>query len=667
MATEPLNLIQVQSRLQDPLTVTNQDLLKYANGGNPEVPSFLALIEMNRRKQIEDTTAQFQSANVPSVKDQLAQSLISPTMTGGNRMIQVNPTDAPTGIINPTHMSQPAQPTANPFGMPPQVNMTAPPPVPQPPPTQAARGGLMTLPVRHFNSSSYAGGGIVAFGDPELNPDEDQIVKDRAEYIARHSGRPPADDTEAVKDLLTGRTKTSGQTSGEDNQPSSSDMTRLMVDQAKKSQVSAPESKGGPDASYDIKDSGVSPATNLPLYTEKNPNLRGPHVNPVETPAPVYERRFEENKPESGLPSMLKPLAISKPEDLSREQAYAGIKESQRMAGVSQDPYADVKKRQDALEARQLAEYEQGGIDRLIAQATAFATADPAKGFGVAAAQSSAASRALEKEQNALRTQQETAAITVRTAMAKEQDAHARGDAAAIESSVAERQKAQAEFAKLVQQQNKIEIDMATMQNTAQHYKDQADIQKESNRITDSYHQGSLTLEQAKNQVQAALAQGQLDYHVAKLVIDKLEAENKATHLINEGQYWRGMVAYHNTMAGIAEDTRPSKEDKVLTAVQKLVEADPTIKRLAERITKNEIKIGSEEYATIMEEMRRISIPFYKDHKLTPPEPANFPKPPPAPVKKEFHLSDLNPFKPAAPATVDTSGFKYIGKDEMGH
>lgn len=663
MATEPLNLIQVQSRLQDPLTVTNQDLLKYANGSNPEVPSFLALIEMNRRKQIEDTTAQFQSANVPSVKDQLAQSLTSPTMTGGNKMIQVNPTNAPIGIINPTNLSQPAQPTANPFGMPPQVNMTAPPPVPQPPPTQAARGGLMTLPVRHFNSSSYAGGGIVAFGDPELNPDEDQVVKDRLAYIAAHSGRPPADDTEAVKNLLTGRTKTSGQVSGEDNQPSSSDMTQMIVNQARKS-VGSDQTSGRKD-----QDAGGAEMSKAMSDYETSQKVEGRYPDQDAGGAEMTDamRQKQVAKVDTGLPSMLKPLAISKPEDLSREQAYAGIKESQRMAGVSQDPYADVKKRQDALEARQLAEYERGGIDRLIAQATAFATADPTKGFGYAAGVSAAASQALEKEQNALRTQQETAAITVRTAMAKEQDAHARGDAAAIESAVAERQKAQNEFAKLVQQQNKIEIDMATMQNTAQHYKDQADIQKESNRITDSYHQGSLTLEQAKNQVQAALAQGQLDYHVAKLVIDKLEAENKATHLINEGKYWRGMVAYHNTMAGIAEDTRPSKEDKVMTAVQKLVEAEPMIKRLAEKITKNDITIGSQEYAEIMEEMRRISIPIYKAHKLTPPEPANFPKPAPAPVKKEFHLSDLNPFKPAAPATVDTSGFKYIGKDEMGH
>jgi hypothetical protein len=631
MATEPLNLIQVQSRLQDPLTVTNQDLLKYANGTNPQVPSFLALIEMNRRKQIEDTTAQFQSANVPSVKDQLSQSLTNPTMTGGNKMIQVDPTNAPVGIINPTRMSQPAQPTASPFGMPPQVNMAAPPP----PPVQAAQGGLMTLPVRHFNASSYAGGGIVAFGDPELNPDEDQVVKDRAAYIAAHSGKAPMDDGEALRQLLASREKAAEQVSDEN---------QAIQDRAAYIASRTPNKaayKGGPDASYDIKDSGVPPVTDLPLYTEQNPKLRDPRVSPAVAPAA-----------KSGLPSMLKPLAVSKPDDLTREQAYAGIKESQRMAGVSQDPYAEVNKRQNALEARQLAEYEQGGIDRLLAQATAFATADPAKGFGIAAAQSSAASRALEKEQNALRTQQETAAITVRTAMAKEQDARARGDAAAIESSVAERQKAQTEYAKLVQLQNKIEIDMGTMQNQAQHYKDQAEIQRESNRINDDYRKGSLTLDQAKNEISAALARGELDYRVAKLAIDKIEAQNKTTSLIQQGDYWKGMIGYHNRMADISEDTRPTKDDKALLAVEKLVNADPRIKELAKSLNPTTGAVpGSEEYSNVLETMRQLSIPYYKKHNIDPPERANIPAPPPPPAKKGFEWSKLNPFSPSAPAS----------------
>ena len=53
MAIEPQNLIQIQSDLQNPALVTNDTLLKYANGANPQVPSFLALLEMYKQGYIE--------------------------------------------------------------------------------------------------------------------------------------------------------------------------------------------------------------------------------------------------------------------------------------------------------------------------------------------------------------------------------------------------------------------------------------------------------------------------------------------------------------------------------------------------------------------------------------------------------------------------------------
>jgi hypothetical protein len=49
-------------------------------------------------------------------------------------------------------------------------------PMAQEPTMQAAHGGLMQLPVHNFRPEHYAGGGIVAFGDPELNPNENQVV-----------------------------------------------------------------------------------------------------------------------------------------------------------------------------------------------------------------------------------------------------------------------------------------------------------------------------------------------------------------------------------------------------------------------------------------------------------------------------------------------------------
>jgi len=559
MATEPLNLIQVQSRLQDPLTVTNQDLLKYANGANPEVPSFLALIEMNRRKQIEDTTAQFQSANMPSVKDQLAQSLTSPTMTGQDKMIQVNPTNAPIGIINPTKLSQPAQPTASPFGLPPQVNMTAPPQVP--PPVQAARGGLMNLPVNHFKSSSYAGGGIIAFGDPASNPDEDQLVQ-------------------------------------------------------------------GPMTSSQLLQKRV---------------MLGKPTGDVSEP-PVYENRFvpqaEPPKPQTRLEGILatlpkqQDLGVTKPEALTPEQAFENIKNAQNLAGVSADPYAETKKRQEALEARQLAEYERGGIDRLLAQAAAFATADPAKGLGYAAAVSSTASRALEKEQNALRTQQETAGIEFQKSIAKEQDAKARGDAAAITSAVEERKKAEVEYAKLVQQSNKIEQDRIQLAVTAEHYQSSDENAKEQNRIMDLYHKGQISAMEAKNK------------------IEELQAKNTATHYQNTADYNKKYLDYLNST--VAE--KPSAEDKKITAADKAASADPSIRTLRDALNAavkgGTMDVDSDEFRAGLARIQKMAAPYYTERGLKAPDlPEFMPSTPKAPPKKGFWGSVGDLFGPSAPAS----------------
>jgi hypothetical protein len=572
MATEPLNLIQVQSRLQDPLTVTNQDLLKYANGANPEVPSFLALIEMNRRKQIEDTTAQFQSANMPSVKDQLAQSLTNPTMTGQDKMIQVNPTNAPIGIINPTKLSQPAQPTASPFGLPPQVNMTAPPQVP--PPVQAARGGLMNLPVNHFKSSSYAGGGIIAFGDPAQNPNEDQLVQ-------------------------------------------------------------------GPMTSSQLLQKRV---------------MLGKPTGDVSEP-PVYENRFvpqaEPAKPQTRLEGILatlpkqQDLGVTKPEALTPEQAFENIKRAQNLAGVSADPYAETKKRQEALEARQLAEYERGGIDRLLAQAAAFATADPAKGFGYAAAVSSTASRALEKEQNALRTQQETAGIEFQKSMAKEQDAKARGDAAAITSAVEERKKAEVEYAKLVQQSNKIEQDRIQLAVTAEHYQSSDENAKEQNKIMDLYHKGQISALEAKNR------------------IDELQANNTATHYADLASYNKRYLTYLENKE--ANTDKPTKEDKNIAKAEANTNGDPQYKREAERLGVNGgLEPGSPEFNAALERMYEIRKFHFKAAKAELPPMMPLPQAIEMAKKPGWWARNAPEFLgglPSTPAKVDTGGFKYIGKE----
>lgn len=70
-----MNLIQVQERLKDlPL----QAVMAYANGSNPDVPPYVALGEMQRRKRVQQ---EFNPAQAPTgtVKDQL-EATVSPGM-----------------------------------------------------------------------------------------------------------------------------------------------------------------------------------------------------------------------------------------------------------------------------------------------------------------------------------------------------------------------------------------------------------------------------------------------------------------------------------------------------------------------------------------------------------------------------------------------------------
>ena len=418
------NLIQVQSDLQDP-AVKSEDLIKYANGSNPDVPSFLALMEMSRRKQIEDSSQGFNASNQKSVKDQLASALTAPTQLqgglGGLPAGQVNPAAAPAGV----NMAAPA-PAVNPAAAPQQVDPTAMPQQPQ----MAAGGGLMSLPVDHFNASSYAGGGIVAFA-------------------------------------------------------------------------------GGGGAWEEAPDNGMRV-----LKEETAP-----------APEPTSYQGILSSLPQ------VQPISMPEPKELTSEQAYADIKKNQALAGVSEDPFADVKLRQAKLEERQMKAYEQGGLDRLLHQLTAFATADPSKGFAYAGAVSAEASRVLEREQQALRDKQEAAQIEFQRSLAKEEDAKKRGDAAGIQAAVENQKKAQQEYAKLSQAQDKLGIDR---ENIAAHL-----------------------------------------YGTQETAITQREA-NK-----NTAKYQEGMLGYYNRMADTNEATKPTVAERNFIKVQTLIEKDPEIAAIA--------------------------------------------------------------------------------------
>jgi hypothetical protein len=173
-----MNLIQIQEHLKD---LPTQAIMAYANGQNPQVPPYMALGEMNRRKNMEQRAAQAPDSSVKEkIEGELAQQLALPGIGQGMNM-----------RMNPEGMPQP-MPAAQPQMAPQMPRMQNPPMARPAPPQQMSRpgsipagapgmadGGLATLPI-DSDMYNYAPGGIVAFA----NEDNEQLV--------------PAADSEAV-------------------------------------------------------------------------------------------------------------------------------------------------------------------------------------------------------------------------------------------------------------------------------------------------------------------------------------------------------------------------------------------------------------------------------------------------------------------------------------
>lgn len=178
-----MNLIQIQEHLKD---LPTPAIMAYANGQNPQVPPYMALGEMNRRKAMEQRATQAPDSSVKEkLESELNQQVALPGIGQGMNM-RMNPAGMPQPMpavqpqMAPQMPKMPIQPAARP--MPPQ-QMSQPGSIPAGAPGMAA-GGLAELPVRKdiFN---YAPGGIVAFAD-ESN--EQLVLPPGTPYDAKETG-----------------------------------------------------------------------------------------------------------------------------------------------------------------------------------------------------------------------------------------------------------------------------------------------------------------------------------------------------------------------------------------------------------------------------------------------------------------------------------------------
>jgi hypothetical protein len=134
-----MNIVKLQRQLQ---SVPEQALVGYVQNPDGRVPSYLALTELSRRKQMRE---EYQKAAAP--EKSVAESMV----------------EEASGIAAiPQQMGQPMPQQMAPQ-MPPQLTQA---PQPQAP-MQMAEGGLaaLSLPDDMFDEESYAGGGIVAFDE----------------------------------------------------------------------------------------------------------------------------------------------------------------------------------------------------------------------------------------------------------------------------------------------------------------------------------------------------------------------------------------------------------------------------------------------------------------------------------------------------------------------
>lgn len=388
------NLIEVQDAIKG---LPIQDIMKYARGTNPDVPAYLALAELNRRKQLQDTAMSFYG-EPQTVREQIESSLT------GAPQGQVNPT-APPPTANPTVPPQlqtlvppPARPTQAPapMGMLTQGNLTQAPPPPQMPPTQQmARGGLASLPMKMFKRANYAGGGIVAFqeGGDTMSGFETEIS-------------PQA----LAMDELRRR---------EAEKRSYDYMLGYKKPEAEPVSETKPESKSSESATPNRQASATSSGQ-------------------ISTRAPAE-------------PMFGKKVTVTQPPlpELTDEQLFERRRKLQELAGVSKDPYAGVRERYAAIEAKRAADEAEDPKNALRAMLRGYAQAKATDPFGVQLAAGSEKMAAFDEKMAALRDKQATSMAELQLNMAKEEDARRRGDVTAVESARAAQEKAKMDLAKL--------------------------------------------------------------------------------------------------------------------------------------------------------------------------------------------------------------------------
>jgi hypothetical protein len=326
----------------------------------------------------------------------------------------------------------------------------------------AARGGMMrspdiargiaSIPVSQFKQSNFAGGGIVAFADNE------------GETVGQAASRERGEG-ESYLDYFKRRASESLQG------PFFSERGTMQYPKMYQS-MSERTARETAAADAERKNQNLPQAS----YSNEGRAYRSDAPGPRVTPSPLVIPQ-DQNKQASATTSgqiekpPAAPTAPPRPTIADRlgsavpteEETQAAIDRQRKLMeayGISQDPYADVRKRYEAIEKRREERRAEEPSDRLMATLAAFSKAAPEKGLGYQLGVASEARAALSKEQNILRDKQDTEMAALYNSMAKEEDARKRGDMKAVELELKNQREHRAKIVDLEQKQEQVDAQM---------------------------------------------------------------------------------------------------------------------------------------------------------------------------------------------------------------
>lgn len=368
-----LNLVQLQERLKD---VPMQALMQYANGGNPQIPPFLALGELNRRKKMQEAAAAEeaqQSAGAPTVKEQIEQA---------------------TGLM----ATQPPQPQEQPQEQPVQMaggGMARSPDMMKALALMAMKRGLTGLPMRRdmFKRGDYAGGGIVAFSNGGGASTFDEFTSDTPSYEG----------------------------------------TREKATKEEISLMSLPQLQEYYRSGYipeDVKAAAAERKATKPSKKAEDVPVKMRERDDGEAPRPKTTGA-------GGIPDLIKKVLSLDPEKMSlykaptRQTAEEFKTEQERLGelfGVAKDPYAELKKRYSDIEAEDKRVRAEQPMEQLSRFLTGIAQSRRGAGFGEAGASGVAAVAELRAQQQALNRKLDLDMAGLRSVIAEREDARARGN-----------------------------------------------------------------------------------------------------------------------------------------------------------------------------------------------------------------------------------------------